>query len=87
MIVKILGMVDLLTAFGIVLLKFGIAEGLIVVLAFLLIAKAFVFFGWMSIFDFLAAVIIILAFYGIFSWFTWIVFVYLLQKGFFSLLG
>ena len=88
MIAKLLGIIDFLAAFSIVLLKFGLAKNFAIMIAILLLIKAILFItDIISIFDIIAVVFIFLAVFGIFNMVTWIAFFWLLQKAIFSLLS
>lgn len=88
MIAKLLGIIDFLAAFSIVLLKFGLAEKFAIFIAIVLLIKALLFItDIVSIFDIIAVVFIFLAIFGIFNVVTWIAFFWLLQKAIFSLLS
>ena len=88
MIAKLLGIIDFLAAFSIVLLKFNLAETFATVIAIILLIKALLFItDIISIFDIISVVFIFLAIFGIFNVVTWIAFFWLLQKAIFSFLS
>ncbi|MEM4244741.1 MAG: hypothetical protein QW404_00185 [Candidatus Nanoarchaeia archaeon] len=87
MVVKILGVVDLLAALSILLLKFNIAPKIMVLtLAAYLIIKGIIFIKSVTSWaDIAAGVIMVAAFYGWFNILTWVAAVWLTQKGIISL--
>ncbi len=87
MVVKILGIVDLLAALSILLLKFNITPKIMVLtLAAYLIIKGVIFIKSLTSWaDIAAGIIMILAFYGWFNILTWAAAVWLTQKGLISL--
>lgn len=88
MIVKLLGLIDLLAAVFIILLKFHIGENIAVIIAIILLIKSIIFLtSFISLIDILAGVFLLLAAYGHYYFFTWIFALWLLQKAFFSLLA
>jgi len=91
MIVKILGVLDLLAAFLIFALSFGIGipHWIIIIFIIILLAKgAFIFTGSIaSVFDILAGVILIFGlFFALPQWIFFIPGILVLQKGILSLL-
>ena len=86
MILKLLGLIDLLAAIGLVMLKYDIFQTFALVLGLLVLIKAIMFFGSVISFaDIACFLIIILAFFGVFNFISWIAAIWLFQKGFFSL--
>lgn len=86
MVVIILGLVDLLAAASFLFLKYGFLENWAVFFMFFLIVKGLVFIkSFVSVFDVVCGVFLIMAYFGIYNVMTWICFVWLLQKGIFSL--
>lgn len=88
MILKIFGFLDIFAALLLFLLKFGIGKNLIFIIAVLLILKAFLFFSpVMTILDIAAALVMVLAYFDVYSMVISLLFaLWLLQKGFFSML-
>ncbi len=82
MLVKLLGLIDILSAVMVALLIFGVKSSLILILACYLIVKGVIFFSYASILDMIAALII---FYAYLNPVHWVVLglltVWLLQKG------
>lgn len=88
MIVKLFGILDLLGAISLILLRWDIGGNIGLVLGALLGIKALVFFyNWASIVDMVSVLFLILACFGFYFSFSWIFAFWLLQKGFFSLVG
>lgn len=86
MVLKILGVFDLLAALSIILLRFGITKTMALALAIYLIIKGIIFIKSIpSMVDIAAGLLIILAFYGHFTFLAWIAAVWLTQKGVISL--
>lgn len=85
MIVRLLGFMDLLAGITLFFMKFQIAESLGLVLGLFLLAKALAFItDVVSVMDLLAAIALLFASQGHYSFITWIFVLWLLQKGFFS---
>jgi hypothetical protein len=81
MIVKLLGLIDLLAAVFIILLRFNIGGSIALVIAILLLIKSFIFLrSFVSIIDILSGVFLLLAIYGHYYFFTWLFALWLLQK-------
>ena len=88
MLIKLFGLLDLMAAFLLILLKYGVGEMLAYVFAGYLILKGLLFFGGINtFFDLTAGVLLILASQGIYSLFYWIVILWLIQKSLLSLLA
>lgn len=88
MLVRLLGIIDLLAAICIVLLRFNIGEKFALVIAILLLTKSVIFLtSFVSFIDILSGIFLILAAYGHYYFFTWFFALWLLQKAFFSILG
>ena len=86
MILKLLGLLDLIIGLHLILLKWDFFPSLGIVFAVYLFIKSIAFFHDVaSIVDLLTAVIYTLAVYDIYFSFTWIFSLWLLQKSFFSL--
>jgi hypothetical protein len=83
---KALGILDFLAGISLVFLKFGLLENIALILGIYLIVKSIIFIKSLaSIFDLISGILIVLAAHGMFFPFTWLVAVWLLQKGIFSL--
>ena len=68
--IKALGVVDLFCALGLVFLKFGILESVVLVFIILLLIKSLVFFtSFVSWVDILVVGLMVLAYFGFFYWF------------------
>jgi hypothetical protein len=81
-LVKLMGIADVLAAVSLFLLRWSIAEPLAYVCLAYLIFKAFKYFSnWASILDFISAITIGAALLGYYSIFTYLVVLWLLQKG------
>jgi len=86
MVVFILGLLDILAACSFLFLKFGFMESFAVFFMFFLIIKGVLFIkNIVSILDIVCGVFLILAYFDVFNIVSWICFVWLLQKGVFSL--
>lgn len=88
MIIKLFGVLDMISAILLILLKYGIGETFAYFFAGYLILKGLLFFGGINtLFDFAAGVLLILAAQGIYSLLYWIVIIWLFQKSIISLLS
>ena len=88
MLVKLFGIMDLLSAILFILLKYGIGINIAYIFVIYLLAKGLLFFGdFNSFIDLVIAGFMLLASQGVFIFVTWILILYLLQKSFFSLLA
>lgn len=86
MITKLLGVIDLLAALSIILLKFNIGANFAIIIAILLLIKSLVFiYNIVSIVDIIAVIFIFLAIFSVFNIITWLIFFWLLQKSIFSI--
>ncbi|MBI5872125.1 hypothetical protein HZB88_03495 [archaeon] len=87
MVVAILGIIDILGALALFVLKWGILKTVGWILVIFLGAKALLTFGdFASIVDLACVLIFILAIFGVYGIWSYIAIVWLLQKGIFSLL-
>ena len=88
MLIKLFGIMDLLSALLLLLLTYGIGEMLAYFFAAYLLLKGLLFFGGINtFFDLAGGVLLILAAQGVYSLFYWVIILWLFQKGLFSLLG
>jgi hypothetical protein len=88
MFVKLMGILDLLAAIFMILLKWNIGSNIALVIAVLLGIKSIIFFyNWASVVDLITVGFLILAVFGYYFFFSWIFSLWLLQKAFFSLFG
>ncbi|MFH1210720.1 MAG: hypothetical protein V1645_02275 [archaeon] len=86
MVIKLLGIMDLLTALSIILLRFGAAKTMAFALGIYLIIKGIIFIKSVpSMLDIAAGIIVLIAFYGYFNILTWIAAIWLTQKGVISI--
>ncbi len=86
MLVKLLGILDLLGAVFIVLLRWNIGAEIALVISVLLGIKALIFLkSWASIIDLASVVILVLAVFGHYYFFSWLFSIWLIQKAAFSL--
>lgn len=86
-LVKILGLFDVLAGISLILVKFGF-NGLAILFSVYLILKGLVYIkDLISVADIICGVAVILAIYGYFNIFSWLVALWLLQKGIISLLS
>ena len=87
MIVQLFGILDVLAALSVVLLKLDIFVWISLFLGVYLIIKSLIFFksvaSWI---DLICGIVIIVSFFGFFSVLSWVVALWLAQKGFFSLM-
>jgi len=84
--VKILGLVDLLAGISLFLLKFNLFKQFAIIMGIILLVKSIMFLGnIVSLIDIIAVVVIFLAFMNIYGIITWLVVIWLIQKGVFSL--
>lgn len=86
MIIKILGLMDLILVASLIAFKYGFV-GQIIPLVFIayLIVKGLIFFRDItSIIDLASAIIFIFVLFGTFNTLTWIALIWLLQKAVFS---
>ncbi|MDP2907497.1 MAG: hypothetical protein Q8O03_06155 [Nanoarchaeota archaeon] len=89
MIIKILGLMDLLSITILLLFKYGVVSQIFLIAAVIyLMAKGVIFFrNIASLLDFGVAIIFALALFQTYNVLTWIALVWVLQKAVFSLLG
>lgn len=86
MIVQLFGILDILAALSIVLLKFKLFNIFALALGIYLVIKGLLFIkSLVSWIDLICGIIIIISYFGFFSILSWIVALWLLQKGAFSL--
>jgi len=86
MIVKLLGLVDLLAALCFLLVQWGVFENFAVVIAIILLIKSLIFISdFTSIIDLISALYLFLVIFNIHSAFAFIFVLWLLQKAIFSL--
>lgn len=84
--IKLFGILDFMAWISLVFFQFGIFKNLFLFFAIYLVVKGFLFFGdLISLLDGITGVLFLLAFIGISSVFTWITFLFLMQKSFLSL--
>lgn len=87
MIVQLFGILDVLAALSVVLLKFKIFSVMALALGLYLIIKGLIFIkSVISWIDLACGIIIIISYIGFFSILSWIVALWLVQKGVFSLM-
>ena len=86
MLAKFFGILDLLAWLSLVLFQLGLFKNILFVFALYLLIKGFLLFpDLISLLDGVTGVFFLLAFFGIFSTLTWILFIFLMQKSVFSL--
>ena len=87
MIVKLLGLVDLLAALSLFMLKYNMFKSFALILGLIVLFKSIIFLDlFMTSMDIFSFLFIILGYFGIFNIFSWIAIVWLVQKGFSSLI-
>ncbi len=87
MIVKLLGLVDILSAVMVALLIFGVKSPLVLILAGYLVVKGVIFFSPASILDMIASLIIFYAYLNPINWvILGLLAIWLLQKGIVSVI-
>ena len=87
MIVQLFGLLDIIAALSVVLLKLGIFIWISLVLGIYLIIKGLIFIkSVVSWIDLICGFVLIISFFGFFSVLSWVVALWLAQKGFFSLM-
>ncbi|MEK6856813.1 MAG: hypothetical protein AABX49_02240 [Nanoarchaeota archaeon] len=83
---KLLGVLDLITAVFFILAQWDVGLGVAEVLAFYILIKSILFFGdWASFIDLLSGAYLLLLVYDIHSAFSLVFILWLLQKSFFSI--
>jgi len=86
-LLKLFGIMDMLAWISLILFQFGWYKNLLLIFAIYLIIKGLLFLpGLASIMDISIGVFFMIAFFGTFSIFTWILFMFLIQKSVLSLL-
>ena len=87
MFVKLLGLIDLFASLSLLMLKFNMFKTFALLVGFLVLVKSIIFFdGFVTSFDVFAFLMILLGYFGVFNIFSWIAFIWLLQKSVFSLI-
>ena len=82
----LLGLLDLLSGITLIMLRFNIGEFFAWFFVIYLIIKSAIFFtNFVSLVDVFAAIMFVLAIYGIYNALTWVAVIWLLQKAFFSM--
>ena len=88
MLLKIFGLLDLLGGIFLILSYFDIGKPFVSLLAFFLLIKGIIYlWDFNSILDVFSSVIMFFSILGHTSFLIWLVALWLLQKGFFSLLS
>ena len=89
MILKLLGLLDLLTAISLVLVKFEVGNGFILIFPLLVLVKTVPFLtDWNSLVDLGGVILFFLAFYGVFyNFLTYLTVIWWVQKAFMSFIG
>lgn len=89
MIIRLLGLTDLLSVACLLLFRYGIVSRTFLIVAVIyLMAKGILFFkNIVSLIDFGVAIIFVLALFHVYNVLTWIAVVWILQKAVFSLFG
>jgi hypothetical protein len=83
---KLFGFLDLCAWISLVFFQWGLFNNLLLFFSIYLIVKLFIFFpDLMSTVDGITGIFFILAFFGVFSFVTWILFLFLMQKSLFTL--
>ena len=86
MLAKIMGVIDILMAFSLILIKFNVYTKLLVILTILVALKALIFFSnFVSIVDLIGVVIVVVSIFFGANFLLILVFIWFLQKGLFSL--
>lgn len=86
MALKFFGLMDLLAWISLVLFQFGLYKDMLLFFALYLLIKGFLFFpDIVSLLDGVTGFFFLLAFLGVFNIVTWLMFIFLMQKSFFSL--
>ena len=85
-LIRILGLLDMICGIVILILKFGYFQNLGIILSFFLALKSIIFIKDIaSVIDLISAVFFFLAANGYYFNFTWIFALWLIQKGLFSI--
>jgi len=88
MLVKFLGLLDIIAGFIILILKFGFFQEVGLIFALYLALKGLIFIKDISsVIDIITAVFLFLAAINFYFSFTWIFSIWLFQKGIFSLIS
>ncbi len=88
MIIKILGLLDIISSVFLGLSYFGYFKEVALIFAFYLLIKSIIFIkGFASIVDLITAIVFFLVISGVSGAWVWIFVLWLLQKGVISLLG
>jgi len=87
MIVKLFGLLDILSAVFLFLMKFGTGEVIGMMLGIYLILKGLIFFSFVGVVDVFTGILMVIAGTGNYIVFSWIMIFWLVQKGFVSLYG
>ena len=86
MLAKLMGILDILFAFSLILIKLDIGLKFLLILTILVTIKALIFFSNIaSIIDLISIVIVIISFFVGSNFLLILVFIWFLQKGLFSL--
>lgn len=87
MVLKLLGLMDILSITALLLFKYGlISQKFLIIAMIYLIIKAVIFFkDFASLIDFGVAIVFALALFGIYNVLTWIAVLWILQKAVLSL--
>jgi hypothetical protein len=88
MIVKILGLIDIIAGFLIILLKWELFPYLALLIGLSILVKALLFFTSdtiVSMIDIFCVCFLFLGLIGVYFYFTWLFSIWFFQKGFFSL--
>ena len=87
MLIKLFGLLDILAALTLFLMRFGTFESLGIILGLYLIIKGLIFFSFVSLIDIIAGIFLMLGGLGNYIGFSWIFILWLIQKGFISFYG
>jgi len=85
MIIKLFGILDIIAAVILIGLVFSLFKGVAVVISIYLVIKGLMFFSVAGVIDILSGILVMVAFFGFYSFFTWIAVLWLFQKGIRSL--
>ena len=87
-LLKLFGLIDIVAALLFVLLKYSIGESIVwYVIAFLVVKSLMFLRNFVSYLDLVSSVFLVLAVFNVYTAFTWVAMLWLLQKGFFSILS
>ncbi|MBS3108553.1 hypothetical protein J4409_01650 [Candidatus Woesearchaeota archaeon] len=87
MIIYLLGLLDLLTAISLILLRFKVDFFALFFALYLIIKSVLFIKSLASVFDLISGIVFILALYGYFGIITYIASIWLIQKAIFSFLS